>query len=547
LNYYFLFIDLLILVFIAVMGRHLWKRMRYILHMFQQSGYKIKAYAGWMWAHWGSHVIPVKHGLYNLVILILLLISSYIVKLTNTASILVLVIFALFWFSPADFYGGYRPKKPLVFTPRLIRLTIPFVLLCLVLPYFAIKLALDQSVLVANGYILAFGWILADIIVPFLIFPAAILLQPVERMIHNHFKRQARRKIDRMENLTVIALTGSYGKTTTKFLLRDILKERFNVLATPGSYNTPMGICKVINNDLKATHQVVILEMGARHRGNIKELCKIAPPDITIVTTVGVAHLETFGSRRGIAQTKQEIIENMNSGGLAVLNADNEYTSKMKVRDDVEYIMAGTQSGDFIAKNIYYDQNGCSFSIDNGNEKININMPLLGAHNVYNMLFATIVARKMGLRIATIELAAPKVEQVEHRLELKKNGELYIIDDAFNSNPTGAKNAVEILSKFTTGRRIIITPGMIELGEIQEEENRKFGEHIARANLDLVILVGRKQSAPILKGIEKQADGNDINIKLVDSLFDANKILEEYARPGDVILYENDLPDTYSE
>lgn len=555
---YLIFIDLLTYLFIAVMARHLWKRARFHLHIFQQSGYKLKAYRSWIWNNWGTHVMPVKHGLYNLIILGLLLLSFYGISITETAITVTLSIFGFFWFIPANFYGGEKPKKPLAFTPRLIRLMIPYLLMCSVVPVYGTYLSHSMTVLLPNMFVLTFGWILGDILAPLFIFPAAILLSPLETHIHNRFKKMAREKVRSMKNLTVIALTGSYGKTTTKFILRDLLQERFNVLATPGSYNTPMGICKVINNDLQSIHQILILEMGARHKGNIKELCQIAQPDITIVTTVGVAHLETFGSRAAIAETKQEIVENMKSGGFSVLNADNDYASKMDIRDDVTFIKTGIEHGEVKASDVQYGQEGCSFEVsfaDNpGNEKqeqngehiLNIKMPLLGAHNVYNMLFAVTVAKKLGLRDKTIELAAQKIQQVEHRLELKKRGDIYVIDDAFNSNPVGAKNAVEILSTFKTGRKIIITPGMIELGDIQDKENRKFGQTIAKADLDLIILVGEQQTKPILEGY-KSVKADSPNVKIVQSLYEANDLLGSFAKPGDVVLYENDLPDTYNE
>jgi len=172
-------------------------------------------------------------------------------------------------------------------------------------------------------------------------------------------------------------------------------------------------------------------------------------------------------------------------------------------------------------------------------------MKLLGLHNVQNFLMAAAVARSLGIRPATIALAASRVEPVEHRLELKRRNGLTIIDDAFNSNPEGARNAVEILAGFQSGRRVIITPGMVELGELQEEENRKFGERIADAGLDLVVLVGRRQTAPILEGIRSR--GRETRVEVVDSLFEANELVQRETSEGDVVLYENDLPDTYNE
>src|SRR5699024_6088449 len=164
--------------------------------------------------------------------------------------------------------------------------------------------------------------------------------------------------------------------------------------------------------------------------------------------------------------------------------------------------------------------------------------PLLGAHNAQNMLLAIGVAKIFDMRLTTLSMAAARMEPVEHRLELKKQGGLTIIDAAFNSNPVGAKNAVEVLSQFSSGRRIIITPGMIELGDVQEEKKQAFGQQIGEAKLDRVILVGRSQTKAIVNGI--RSTGYDIEqVKVASSLSEANRWMQEYIQPGDIVLYEN--------
>jgi UDP-N-acetylmuramoyl-tripeptide--D-alanyl-D-alanine ligase len=169
---------------------------------------------------------------------------------------------------------------------------------------------------------------------------------------------------------------------------------------------------------------------------------------------------------------------------------------------------------------------------------------LLGAHNVLNILVGFGVGIHFGLRLQTMALAASRIEPVEHRLELKPLGVATMIDDAFNSNPVGAANAVEVLRQFTGGRRVIVTPGMVELGAIEAEENRKFGEAIGRADLELVILVGEERSKPILEGIRATGFSEE-KIRVEASLFTANEFLRGYLQQGDVVLYENDLPDLY--
>lgn len=557
MNWYLNFVDFLILGFVLVMARHTILRGRFFLHIFQQNGYKFNEFWHWMIGNWNRFILTPEHVLFNVVIFVLLLFMSS--TITGSAVIIILSFFGFFWFGPFDYYRGEEPKKPLVFTPRMIRLSILYALLGLILPAavtyisytgnipFTRYILQNDGLYSADMYILSFGWVLGNALMPFFIFIAGLLTKPIENYVHRHFIKLAKKKLARMPNLTVVGITGSYGKTSTKFMIRDLLSERYSVCATPASYNTPMGICKVINNDLQAHHQVLILEMGARYKGNIDELCDIAEPNISVVTNVGIAHLETFGSKDAIAETKSAIVKRTKSGGRAILNDDDERVRKMAdLRNDLDITLAGIDSGDIRAQDIEYNEQGMKFTVTAGEDSEPFKMKLLGKHNVQNMLLAVGVARSMGIRMKTMALAAKRMEPVEHRLELKKQGDITVIDDAFNSNPIGAKNAIEILSQFNGGRRIIITPGMIELGELQEEKNREFGQQIGNANLELVILVGQSQTKAIKEGVEKSGFDMD-NVKTANSLYDANRIMHNFAQKGDVVLYENDLPDSFNE
>jgi len=564
LDLYYTTLNLLQIVLAAVLVRHSIYRFRYFLHMFQQHGYKTDEFREWFNKYFSSKIITPEHVLFNLVILSLLYFLS--ARLTPSAATIIFSVFVLFWFFPVGRFRPEKEKKKLVFTPRLKRLAATLAILILPLWYATVELSytgtlsglvsvrqLDNLFVAADPYILSFGFILADMIIPFFLFLAAFLMKPVEKKIQNGFKKQARNKLASMPSLKVIAITGSYGKTSTKFILEAILKERYKVCVTPGSFNTPMGICKVINNDLHAGHQILILEMGARYPGNIKELCDIARPDISIITNIGVSHLETFGSRDVLVREKSTLARELKPGGILVLNGDDKYVSAMaNLRKDVKIVKTGS-GGSIEATDISYDHKGTTFELvsrkpgSDEPETMNVTTSLLGKHNVQNIILASAVARELSIRIQTIALAVRSLEPVEHRLELRKEGDLYIIDDAFNSNPVGAGNALEILKDFRTGRRIIITPGMIELGDLQESANHKFGEQIANANLDLVILVGKSQTEPIYEGIKSASNGLKTDVRIVNSLFEANDLLNKYVQPGDVVLYENDLPDTFNE
>lgn len=511
--------------------------------MAQLNGYKSNEFWKWIKQNWGKTVVPSEYYFIYILLIAHILTYKYVTLTTHS---LFLSIALLFWFFPLKVYR-HKQKKPLVFTPRMTRQT----LLSIIVPIGILIWGIDASLSIPSEILqptfITVSIVVAGFLAPFSILLGGILAKPIENYIQNGFKKQASAKVKNMPQLKIIGITGSYGKTSTKFMIRDLLQERFNVLATPGSYNTPMGICKVINEELLPNHQILILEMGARYKGNIQELCEIAPPHISVVTNVGTAHLETFGSQEAIAKTKSELVQHMQQGGMVILNANDPLVMKMADVVVGKIVTAGINQGDYQAQSIVYDENGCSFTavLPNGDSQI-ISMPLLGLHNVQNMILAIALAHQLGLRLETIALAAKRMKPIKHRLELKNQGGILIIDDAFNSNPVGAKNAIDILSKFKTGKRIIITPGMVELGAREIAENEILGKEIAKANLELTVFVGKKRSEPLVNGY-LEAGGNPEKMKVVASLFEANSVVQPILEPGDVVLYENDLPDSYNE
>lgn len=541
------------------MLRHAIYRGQFLLHIFQQSGYKINEFSRWLFRHWNTILFPVP----NLALVLVALIGiAYLEEwLTSTAVTIIMLIFSLFWFGSISDYDISNAKKPLAYTARMIRLAGVFMLLSIWLPLFGTSFAFYTGNLFPDVYFLIFTWVFASLLLPYLLILGALIIYPVESFIQGRFKKMASKKIQSMPDLKVIAITGSYGKTSTKFLIDAVLKERFNVCTTPGSYNTPMGICKVINNDLKASHQILILEMGARYEGNIDELCRIAQPDIAIVTNIGVSHLESFGSVEAIARTKSALIRYLKTDGVAVLNGDDQEVKKMAdLRSDIDVVFAGIseQENHIYADNVIYDEHGCSFDIcfsgefghrypiNQKGKKERVSISLLGEHSVMNSLFAAGIGFISGLRPATVRVGLGKARPVEHRLELKKRNGILLIDDAFNSNPVGARNAISVLYSFRAGNKYVITPGMIELGDRQERENHEFGQWMAKYPPDHVFLVGQSQTKPVFEGL---TDGGypEKKITVVTSLNEANNKLREKLKEGDVVLYENDLPDSYSE
>jgi UDP-N-acetylmuramoyl-tripeptide--D-alanyl-D-alanine ligase len=205
----------------------------------------------------------------------------------------------------------------------------------------------------------------------------------------------------------------------------------------------------------------------------------------------------------------------------------------------------GHPDADIAAAHVQYDTSGTAFEVtDDTGTTVSFETQLLGRHNVLNVLLAVAVGRSMGLRLRQMAHAARRVEPIEHRLQLRDRGGVTIIDDAFNSNPVGARNAVEILSQMGDGQRAIVTPGMVELGDRQWTENKEFGQFLARHDLDLVALIGTEQTAAIQEGLSEEGFPED-RTHVFGSLAEAQDMLKQKLRPGDVVLYENDLPDQY--
>ena len=614
----YLIIQIAILLIPVILLRHTWIRSRYFLQMFQQVGYKTNEFRSWIAAGFNDKVFTIEHFLMNVVLFLLIFFAAG--KITYFTGAVTLAVFLSFWFWQPGRYVAGRDKKPLVVTSRVKRLLVVFFglmgplygLIALMVWFQHLTgmqigggllgsgvgsgtgfgsgtgsgvgsgmgsgmggTSIEPGIWLQDPYLLTFMLLLVDMVAPLLLLFAGWLVKPVEKQIQEGFKRQAREKLASLPHLKVIAITGSYGKTSTKFMIDTLLRERYQVCTTPGSFNTPMGICKVINNDLKATHQVLILEMGARYAGNITELCSIAQPDISVVTNVGKAHLETFGTRDVIAYEKGTLARELKPGGVLVANGEDERVAAMgRERDDIERVLVGNEGLIRAGGEVSVGHTGTEFEmiwmkreagagddttggvVGAGDdvagevaERGVVQMPLFGEHNIMNFMLAAGVARSLGIRFQTVVRAATRLKPVEHRLELKQMNGITVIDDAFNSNPEGARSAIDLLAAFPTGRKFVITPGMIELGEDEEMENRRFGEYIAEKGIDVAILVGPDRVRPIQAGIGGggATSPGGTEVVVVRSLFEANDEMARRAQAGDVVLYENDLPDTYSE
>jgi UDP-N-acetylmuramoyl-tripeptide--D-alanyl-D-alanine ligase len=438
------------------------------------------------------------------------------------------------------FYNTEKHIKPVVFTPRVRRLYAAMLALFLVILFFSYSDACEMFC--------AWRLLLGVMVSPFVLLLANTLLQPVENSINQGFVNEAKQKLQAMPNLKVIGITGSYGKTSVKHFVARILSEKFNVLHTPGSVNTTLGVVRIIREQLKSTHEVFIAEMGAKKLGDVKEISELVCPQYAILTAIGPEHLETFLSMENVQKGNFELLESVASTGTLFMNGDYDLV-RQYAKDNAPKIWYSTNDnqGDYVAKNIQYTGSGISFEVWHKKELfLSLETKLLGDHNASNICVAVAIANELGVEKGRIAYAVRNLQPVKHRMEIKPNPSgITIIDDAFNSNPTGARMALEVLKKIQGNKKIIITPGMIELAEEEYEYNKQFGKQIADA-CDYVILVGKRQTIPIQDGL-REANYPEAQLYVASNLTDASAHLRTFVAAGDIVLYENDLPDTYKE
>jgi UDP-N-acetylmuramoyl-tripeptide--D-alanyl-D-alanine ligase len=312
---------------------------------------------------------------------------------------------------------------------------------------------------------------------------------------------------------------------------------------TPESYNTPRGVVKTIRENLRSTHEIFVCEMGARHRGDIKELCDIVTPRHGIITAIGEQHLETMKTMETIVETKFELAEAVVGQGIMFFNGDNTHIREhLPTQDFQTYGLQ--ENNDCYAYDIHATTSGTVFSVSCHGEKIEgLQTPLIGEHNIVNIAGVLAVAAHLGVSAEEMRRQLKKITAPPHRLQLVRSDGMVLIDDAYNSNPSGCEAALKTLALFD-GCKILITPGMVELGEKQHECNYVFGEQ-ASAVCDHVILVGEKQTKPIYEGLRNK-NYDTTQIQVVNTFDEAlNKAYTISTDQQKIILIENDLPDNY--
>lgn len=431
-------------------------------------------------------------------------------------------------------------KKKIVFTARIKRFYITASVIYTVLTALEIFKIISPIALIFTANITL-------VLSPFFVCLLNIINSPVEKAIKRFFLNDAKKILKSIPDLKIIGLTGSYGKTSTKYILGRILSEKYNTLITPGSFNTPMGIVLTVRNHLKPQTEIFVAEMGAKNVGDIAEVCDIASPDTGVITSVGPQHLNTFGSIENVTKTKFELADRVKqNGGKVYLNIDNEFIEeKAKEYDCVTYGI-NNKNADITAKDITCGKDGLKFTVCTKTQEFTLSTSLLGTHNILNILSAVAIALDLEISVNDIKYAVENLTATEHRLELKPfiNGAL-LIDDAYNANPSGCLEAMRVIGSFSPMKRIVVTPGLVELGEKEYECNKALGLEASK-NADIIILVGEKRSIPIKEGV-LEGGFDEKNLYIAKTFNDAVEIFKPMCDKDTVVIFENDLPDNYAK
>jgi len=490
------------------------------MHMFQLGAYVARTQWGWLRLHrsaWMGQIVA-------------LVLAGLAVVWPVPAGVVLLV-----WLAAMGVANRPRrhAKKPLHFTARVVRMLVTTGVLVALLVVATIWAPTPARIPAgAAAYVLAPVWVIV----------ANWINAPVEAAVRRHYLADAARLLAAHPRLVRIGITGSYGKTSVKYYLATLLRGHFDTLMTPESYNTPMGITKTIRADLRATHEVFVCEMGAERVGEIKQDCDLVHPGIGVITAIGEQHLATFGSQANILRTKLELADAVAGKGPVYLNGDDPLL-RANQPDQERHLYGLRTDNDTYAFDIAVDSGGTRFAISHrGTVIAGLRSPLLGAHTIQNLTGAIAVALDLGVTEPELRAQLKKLTPAPHRLALSRQGSVTIIDDAYNSNPAGAKAALDVLALFEA-TKILITPGMVELGPRQDTLNEAFGAQAIHC--DHVYLVGARQTAPIARGL-LGAGYDPARLTIVEDVQDALKAAHALPCGGPkVILLENDLPDNY--
>lgn len=518
------------------------KRHLTYLHIFQQQEYCNYRFSGWI----VSNKIFDKRLTGTLCLMFI--INYFSLKYINLtwhyvldfAGEYILFILAILTFAYLEKDPIKSAKKKLVMTSRANRIYYLSLFVNLIG-----NLILLFNVHLQNYFI---ALLLTIQLIPVYILLANLLLMPLEKHFQQKFWQEAKQKILSHKPF-IIGITGSFGKTSVKHFLGHILGQTDHTLITSGSINTSMGISRVIREELNTVHKYFIVEMGAYGVGSINEICKLTPPNFGIITAIGAAHYERFKTLETVANAKFElaesVINNSQDSKCRIVipeQALNTDYAKQYLQNHKQYFNVLEQKQ---LSNVTQLKTGIAMDLQLDGVIHHIETPIFGLHNVSNICIAFIAAHNLGIPVPTIINALKTMPQINHRLEVKQQNNCTIIDDAYNANPDGFKSGLELLSFLhePPGRRILVTPGLIELGEKHHSEHLTLGELSAK-HVDIAIIVNPNRIKSFVSGF-KQHTTDENKLINVSTFKEAQDWLNINCQAKDTVLFANDLPDLY--
>ncbi|MGN1040474.1 MAG: Mur ligase family protein [Candidatus Fimimonas sp.] len=397
-------------------------------------------------------------------------------------------------------------KSPLKFTKRICRIVTAQFLLLFAACIFGLHY-----------------WV---VLLPFVSLLSFAICLPVDFSINRKYLRSAQRKLQ-TSGLEVIAITGSYGKTSLKSMLCAVLE---GAISPKGSCNTPLGIAKFVNSTSLQEHKYLVLEFGARQRGDIAQLCKLFNPKYGVVTGVCEQHLSTFKTFQNVVATKRELVESLPSNGFCVL-CDESVRSFVQVGN-----CAKIEKPQIEIDNLHVTPKGLQFTATY-NGRFEVNLPLISPYSAQNFAICATVCNLLGQSFEKTLQNVGKIRQVPHRMEIIFNGKFFIIDDSYNASIRGVESCCDVLSRLE-GQKVAISQGIVEGGKKQRELNKQCGKLLGKV-CNVVIVLG-KNAAELEKGAKSCSNCTVLHAK---SLQSAVQLVQGYLSQNDFLLFQNDLPD----
>ena len=492
-----------------------YRQFAFLLKIFQQEHYHVRGFLKTFKSYYTKK--PLSY-----ILLIILILSLF-----NNAYIYATCVFIVF----LSLFIKEKSIKKLIITNRIKRLFLSFTILTIIVFSFSIKYPFLFTIYM---------------MLPFIVVFINLINMPVEHLINKRYLKKAKAKLLQNKDLIKIAVTGSYGKTSTKNIITNILENKYLTLKTPASFNTLLGLSKTINTSLNNSYEVAVFEMGASKVGDIKEMAKFIDPDISIITDIGPQHIETFKSIENVIKTKFELIDQMKENDVAILNGDNEHI-KSRIINNVNniYYYGFNKNSNAFASNIITVNGVTKFDIFYNNQFVTrVETHLLGTHNILNILASFLVFKvlidkyKFDLNIEEFTKEISNLKQITHRLSYEKRNNIHVYDDSYNSNIKGFKSSIDVISKIPY-KKIIITPGIVDAGSLTKTLNEDISKRIKEV-FDDIYIIDSYSGKYIYNALISQ-DNVHLNKTFIDAY---NEVITKYQEEV-VLLIENDLPDNY--